>query len=941
MHYRLQTNPFFVLGLPVSASQQDAVDAYEDRASDDPANEALFAEARQALLTPRMRLMAEIGFLPDTPDGEVRRLTHMMRTPGGDLAAARASAHRLSPLSRSNVLAWLSTQQRPDADLIVDLNGAQAEIDHQTLLFTFERARASAGIAPPTAEALREAVLQQFEEQNSVVVQAIEDPNLLAEAVSATTKRVLALGDAERLDRLDSFLQTYWRAVSRETSDIRGLLEQCGKDILKNPSDDESIETYIRGLKRWGGFGNPLQVFERTKGREDREAQSLQRMVRGLCLELANDKACSDVSYRISEAASNVFAELERASQELAEDLKQLKTNIALESCSELERQVTSARKTPHAFRAALKSLTASARPQGAPGQLLRELDELLSRHPAPFDHPLVLTRNLAVDLFNESKDTAATRILTTELLKAAREKKASEDVVKQLETDLRELDRIDLETELKQAVEANDLPTAEFLIAKLLPLMESSEARWALSDLGSRIRAKRASSRLKVVFGLSAAAIGLIVLVIANNDRPRYSGYSPPPPYTAPPSLQPTPLPQSSPTALPPPTLPSDFTESIPSKLTPEMGVNGPQRSIAEIRYCKFEEVRLEKIRSRISSISAGAIIDLFNVGINDLNARCSRYTSRRSDSQLVERQVIERNAALTREAEARLMEWGTKTSQPAPRPSAELDRQITLDLLIPDEARRVQVRLIELGFFKGPANGTWGPASRAAMRVFNIVSGLGDSDAAETSNLTRLFAVTASRASGTLPSLPRSYAEATFTAPSGAKLHPLNTPDATLIHRRLRELGFYRGRNDTLWSNASRVALREFKQRAGLPRDEIWDGATETALFSAPVDPKADADKDFDQNIAGRWSTEPQNCQRPRAGQALPLVITKTRASANNQGCEFLERQGSGSNWTIRASCRVDSQTWIANIRLSRSGDSLTWSSEKGVTVYRRCQT
>lgn len=1037
MQYNFQTNPFIVLGLHVSASQQDVVDAYEDRTSDDPANEALFAEARQALLTPRTRLIAEVGFLPDTPDGEVRRLIQLLSKRECDVDAVRASAQRLSPLSRSNIIAWLSTRKRPDADLMVDLNGAQAEIDHDRLFSAIERTRASAGIAPPTAEALRDAVLRQFEQQNIFVIQAIDDPTLIADAVGATTKRVLSFGDPDRTDLLDGFLQTYWRAVSRQTSDVRRDLEQCGVAILADPSDNGSIETYICSLKRWSRFGEPIKAFERAKGREDREAQSLQRMVRSLCLQLVNDKARSDVAYRITETALSVFAELERASGQLAEDLEHLKTNMAAEACSELEQQADAARKKPQNFAVALKRLAALS-PGNEAAELLRELQEVLSRFPAPFDYPFLITRKLAVDLFNECKDTAATRIFTTEMLKAARTNRASNNVVELLEKDLRDLDRLDLDTELKRAIDADDMALAEAIIAKLLPLTQNSEERSVLTDIQARIRGKRTSRRVNIGFWLSVAII-ILISAVANNGPPRQG---------SPPQRQPTSSPGPQRPATPPqppqpgvlPILPSDFTESIPRRINPA-SVSGPQLSIAEIRYCKFEDVRLEKIRALISGARPRDAINLLNGRIADFNERCSRYTYRRGDLEIVERQAIERDAALTREAEAFLLKWQTttpivapttsfveikpnleksstytleniryclyqevrlnaaqrhtaeasllvpfrtasdewnrlcqrfshrpqdldsirteviarsrvlqeegaslvaewRTSAPGPTRPPQPDPLITLDLLIPAEARRVQLRLAELGFFRGQADGTWGPASRSAMRAFNNVNGLGDTDSADTPKLTRLFATTAARALGSLPTLPPTYTETNFTAPNGANLHPLNKNDAIRIHRRLRELGFYKGKSDTLWSGASRVALREFKQRAGLPTDEVWDASTETALFSAPVDPKAETDKDFEQNISGRWSTEPQHCQRT-SGHALPIVITKSRASVDNDGCEFLQRQGGGFNWTIRAACRVDAKTWIANIRLSRSGDSLTWSSERGVTVYRRCPT
>src|SRR6266545_870128 len=52
-------------------------------------------------------------------------------------------------------------------------------------------------------------------------------------------------------------------------------------------------------------------------------------------------------------------------------------------------------------------------------------------------------------------------------------------------------------------------------------------------------------------------------------------------------------------------------------------------------------------------------------------------------------------------------------------------------LDLAQVEDARRVQRRLIDLGFLFATANGNWGPRSRSALRDFRGAQGLGNSDA------------------------------------------------------------------------------------------------------------------------------------------------------------------------------------------------------------------
>jgi hypothetical protein len=264
-------------------------------------------------------------------------------------------------------------------------------------------------------------------------------------------------------------------------------------------------------------------------------------------------------------------------------------------------------------------------------------------------------------------------------------------------------------------------------------------------------------------------------------------------------------------------------------------------------------------------------------------------------------------------------------------------------MDLLNFDDAMRVQGRLNELGYLKGKANGVWGPQSRRALLAFKVANGLGPYDNFDSTVAGRLFSTSVIRASSESAATFRGEAsETTYPAPSGATLNPLNKADGLKIHSKLRELGFYKGKNDTVWSGASRVALRDFKWKNGFGSDDVWDGTTEQRLFqAAPELPKQDPREAFPAAIGGIWSVDTRACPRGEGGtDAIPLVISATNAQAGKARCDFSEITGSGMNWTVHASCSVGDKTWGATISFSRTGETLKWSSEKGVTVYHRCE-
>jgi len=71
-------------------------------------------------------------------------------------------------------------------------------------------------------------------------------------------------------------------------------------------------------------------------------------------------------------------------------------------------------------------------------------------------------------------------------------------------------------------------------------------------------------------------------------------------------------------------------------------------------------------------------------------------------------------------------------------------------LDLGQTEDAKRVQRRLIELGFLFGTADGHWGPRSEKALRDFRSAQGIGNSDTWEKAQQD-LFSAAAARASTT----------------------------------------------------------------------------------------------------------------------------------------------------------------------------------------------
>jgi hypothetical protein len=367
---------------------------------------------------------------------------------------------------------------------------------------------------------------------------------------------------------------------------------------------------------------------------------------------------------------------------------------------------------------------------------------------------------------------------------------------------------------------------------------------------------------------------------------------------------------------------------ESEPPALLPELPklgeeirpTGGPKQQFtqANVRYCLFQEIRLEAVRPLTDS----ADLALFNMLVSDWNSRCGRARYVAADKSVVDRELVDRRTVLEVEGRSLVMGWrrgmlkpqeppalagaivgsqvaspswevvnGTPTGLDRPAVSAALPPVITgqalpagagedgwgskepsLMLLHAYVAARVQKRLNELGYTNTAPDGAWGPMSRNALRHFKQANGLLWDDALDRETVARLFSMAAVSATAEAVSQTDDGAqpfETAYPPPPGAKLNPLNRADSQWIQQRLADLGYYEGDIDGLWGIAARNGLHEFKTTNHLAGDDEWDAATELALKDD------DAVRALD-SFAARWPARSLFCS------AAPVVADDGAAKA-----------------------------------------------------------
>lgn len=161
--------------------------------------------------------------------------------------------------------------------------------------------------------------------------------------------------------------------------------------------------------------------------------------------------------------------------------------------------------------------------------------------------------------------------------------------------------------------------------------------------------------------------------------------------------------------------------SKSAPPILTSSETLSPPAGNSTTLwlRYCTFQNSRLEHLRSMLSSTNQNEI-DRFNALIRDFNNSCPGG-SHGPAADTVQDEARRRDDKLRQEASAILESWrNAATPQTTVQPKSAPSTARLLNIKNGNNARMVQGRLQQLGYYKGPIDGGFGSQSVAALRAF-----------------------------------------------------------------------------------------------------------------------------------------------------------------------------------------------------------------------------
>ena len=160
-----------------------------------------------------------------------------------------------------------------------------------------------------------------------------------------------------------------------------------------------------------------------------------------------------------------------------------------------------------------------------------------------------------------------------------------------------------------------------------------------------------------------------------------------------------------------------------------------------------------------------------------------------------------------------------------PTPRPTATPDlsnARYLAEGYSGNDVKRLQQRLIDLGYLGGKANGDFGAATKAAVVAFQGRMGIWDDGIAGPDTQAKLYSNSAKKASS-------------MAAYTGESLKEgMNGDGVRALQKQLKKLGYYTGTVDGDYGSGTVAAVTAFQQNNGLTADGIAGNATLNKLYA-----------------------------------------------------------------------------------------------------------
>ena len=325
----LLQNPFYILTATLRDNQQRILDLADERSLLLDANECM--AARLALTTPRKRLAAEIAWLPGVSPKRAADIVALLKTSPSRML----QQNDLPSLAYANALeaGLLKIQLTSPQELslwIIQLALSFDAIDMRSVLQMINEERAVSGFTEVSDISSVEDELQSKRYEYRKAIKTVFEGmpfEKIVETITIVVETVTHMGEKHAPVLIDDLVDAYEidvQAVLEEKEKIiKALLEQLKTGVETEASDDvlvDSVDELISSVKDWDLIAQPIQVSTKSRGLEHGDSVRVAGEIRSVAVDLWNQHGKLELAQTLTDMLLEVFAEVVTVAERTSED---------------------------------------------------------------------------------------------------------------------------------------------------------------------------------------------------------------------------------------------------------------------------------------------------------------------------------------------------------------------------------------------------------------------------------------------------------------------------------------------------------------------------------------------------------------------------------------------------------------------------------------------
>ncbi|AXF22238.1 hypothetical protein CUJ89_07960 [Burkholderia pyrrocinia] len=324
----LHRNPFYVLGVTTRDDRRKIVAMAEERSLH--LDSDVCQIARSTLTNPRMRLSAEMAWMP----GVAPRIVESLMQSLSDNPQAIRSEQGLPSLARANLMATAcelfadDESVLPLARFIRDFAAVVETIDLEEVLRDVNEDRSISGFPEvQTAELVEEELSERRKTYRLALRNLLDtmEPTKLIETLSTAVNLATAKGNSHGPTLLDDLVDSYeveaQGLLQKEAETLLIVIENARQAAPRGAhAVDAALDRLEKIARNWYRFTKPIQTSAKSRGIVHQPSQDLAYALRGVGVMLNNEHSMLDQADRITRLLRELFAELPEVAERAQED---------------------------------------------------------------------------------------------------------------------------------------------------------------------------------------------------------------------------------------------------------------------------------------------------------------------------------------------------------------------------------------------------------------------------------------------------------------------------------------------------------------------------------------------------------------------------------------------------------------------------------------------